>query len=94
MELKAFMDTLPRGGQKQFAVKCGISPAYLYQISTGRRACSEKLAIAIERESKAVVVCEELRPDVDWAYLRGSDVGHVHHRIDGDRRDHERRKEG
>lgn len=27
---------------------------------------------AIERETKHAVVCEDLRPDVDWAVLRGT----------------------
>jgi len=27
---------------------------------------------AIERATKGAVRCEELRPDVDWAYLRGT----------------------
>lgn len=27
---------------------------------------------AIERETKGAVTCEDLRPDVDWAYLRGT----------------------
>lgn len=27
---------------------------------------------AIEKATNRAVTCEELRPDVDWAYLRGS----------------------
>jgi DNA-binding transcriptional regulator YdaS (Cro superfamily) len=29
-------------------------------------------AIQIERVTEGKVTCEELRPDIDWAYLRGS----------------------
>jgi DNA-binding transcriptional regulator YdaS (Cro superfamily) len=28
---------------------------------------------AIERATKGAVRCEDLRPDVDWGYLRGTD---------------------
>ncbi len=35
------------------------------------------LAINIERESSAAVSCEEMRPDVDWAYLRQSGKAQV-----------------
>lgn len=28
---------------------------------------------AIERATLGIVRCEDLRPDVDWAYLRGTD---------------------
>lgn len=29
----------------------------------------------IEKATKGAVLCEDLRPDVDWAYLRGRQVG-------------------
>lgn len=72
MDIRAYLDKKPKGGQKQFALRCGISPAYLSQIASGVRPCPEKVAIAFERESAGEVPCETSRPDVDWAYLRGS----------------------
>lgn len=41
-------------------------------IAYGCKPCAEKLAINIERESGAQVLCEDVRADVDWAYLRGT----------------------
>ena len=55
-----------------FAVGCGTSVAHLYQVARCYRRAGESLAINIERESGGVVRCEDLRPDVDWAYLRNS----------------------
>ena len=33
-------------------------------------AAAPSLCIKVDRESGGVVRCEDLRPDVDWAYLR------------------------
>ena len=34
-------------------------------------------AIQIEKLTEGKVTCEELRPDVDWEYLRGSKAGSI-----------------
>lgn len=70
MTLRQFLNSLPNGGQKALAEQLNISPAYLYQVAKGIRSASEQLSIKIERASDRKVTCEELRPDVDWAYLR------------------------
>lgn len=55
-----------------FAEKCGTSEAHLYQVARGYRRAGEDLCIKIDRESQGVIRCEDLRPDVDWGYLRSS----------------------
>ena len=50
----------------------GISNAYLSQIKSEKRQASASVCVAIERETAGAVRCEDLRPDVDWAYLRGT----------------------
>lgn len=55
-----------------FAEKCGTSEAHLFQIARGYRRAGEDLCIRIDRESQGIIRCEDLRPDVDWGYLRGS----------------------
>jgi len=56
-----------------FAKRCGTSRAHLTNIAyDDKRTCGEDLAINIDRETNGAVTCEELRPDVDWAYLRGT----------------------
>jgi DNA-binding transcriptional regulator YdaS (Cro superfamily) len=72
MSLADYLGSLPKGGRAQFAAAIGVAPAYLYQIEHGIRKAGADLAIAIERESGGKVTCESLRPDIDWAYLRGT----------------------
>ena len=54
------------------AATVGISNAYLSQIKSGVRKASSQVCISIERATSGAVRCEDLRPDVDWAYLRGT----------------------
>lgn len=65
---------MPTPEQEAFAKRCGTSLNYLRKaISTGQQ-LRESLVIDIERESGGEVRCEQLRPDVDWAYVRGTAV--------------------
>lgn len=67
-----YLNNLPMAEREDFASRCGASFDYLRQIAYGNRRCRESIAIGLERESMRAVTCEELRPDVDWAYLRTS----------------------
>lgn len=70
--LRTFLNSMTRAEQDEFAARCDTSIGYLRKaISTGER-MRESLVINLERESGGVVLCESLRPDVDWAYLRAS----------------------
>lgn len=70
--LKKYLNGMPPEAQNDFATRCKTSVGYLRKaISTGQR-IGESLAINIERETKGAVTCEDLRPDVDWQYLRGT----------------------
>ncbi len=66
-----FMGTLTVTDREDFARRCNTSRQHLTNIAYGKH-CGESLAISIERESGGAVRCESLRPDVDWAYLRGT----------------------
>lgn len=69
MDLRSYLDSLPRGGVTTFAGRCGISTVYLSQISTKQdgREPSPALCVVIERESAGVVTRPELRDD--WASI-------------------------
>lgn len=70
--LLTYLNSLGKADRTSFVERCGTSEGYLRKaISKGQR-LGERLCIAIDRESKRAVTCEELRPDVDWAYLRQS----------------------
>lgn len=75
MKLLEYLESL--GGKSEiedFAKSCGTSYMYLMHIARGTqdKKAGESLAINIERESEGVVRCEELRPDVDWQYIRST----------------------
>lgn len=70
MKLLEYIKKLDKEGLEAFASSCGTTVGQLRQVAYGRRASAE-LVIAIDRGSLGAVPCEELRPDIDWKYLRG-----------------------
>ncbi len=72
MDLKTYLAELTPDARKAFADACGTSVGHLRNIGYGIKSCAEGLAIQIERNTGGKVVCETLRPDVDWAFLRGT----------------------
>lgn len=58
--------------QKALAAACDTSAQYLFHVAHGRKKAGESLCINLERESGGVIRCEDLRDDVDWAYLRNT----------------------
>jgi DNA-binding transcriptional regulator YdaS (Cro superfamily) len=61
------------GSQKALAVAVGVTAQSLNQWISGVRPIPAERCPAIERATDGAVRCEDLRPDVDWAYLRGTD---------------------
>lgn len=71
-KLLTHLNSMDPVDQQAFAKRCGTSVGYIRKaVSIGQK-LGESLVISIERESAGAVTCEELRPDVDWAYLRGT----------------------
>lgn len=70
--LRAFINALEPGAQAAFAVRCGTTVNYLRNAISSRKKLGESICINVERESLGSVRCEDLRPDVDWDYLRGT----------------------
>ena len=68
MNLRAYLDQLPRGETTLFATKVGISPVYLSQLAARQdgREPSPELCLVIWRTSDFKVTREELRPDDFW----------------------------
>jgi len=71
MDFKTYFMGLDVPSRDAFAKRVGSSRGHLTNVAYGKP-CAEKLAINIERESSGDVRCESLRPDVDWAFLRGT----------------------
>lgn len=70
--LHAYLNSLPKSVRSDFIRRCGTSEGYLRKAISKGQSLGESLCINLERESSAAVRCEELRPDVDWEYLRNS----------------------
>lgn len=79
-ELRAYLRTLDVRAQHAFANRCGTSLGYLRKALSVKGRLGEHIVIAAERESGGKVRCENLRPDIDWAYLRGTTQRRVSNR--------------
>lgn len=60
------------GGQASMARVLGLSAPTINQWVNGVRPIPADRCPDIEKATNGSVTCEELRPDVDWAYLRGT----------------------
>lgn len=72
MTLLEFIKNLEGAALQQFAENCSTSVGQLKQVAYGHRRANAQLAIAIDRNTAGEVACEEVRPDIDWQYLRGN----------------------
>jgi DNA-binding transcriptional regulator YdaS (Cro superfamily) len=61
------------GAVVALAVAIDVAPSLVSQWKNGTRRVPSDRCPSIERATGGIVRCEVLRPDVDWAYLRGTD---------------------
>lgn len=59
-----------RGDRSKLARAMGVPAILISQWSLGTRRVPAERCPDIERITAGAVRCEELRPDVDWGYLR------------------------
>jgi DNA-binding transcriptional regulator YdaS (Cro superfamily) len=71
-KLLAFLNALGKAERGGFCTACGTTERYLRKAISAKQPLGAQLCINIDRESHGVVRCEDLRSDVDWAYLRGT----------------------
>lgn len=68
------IEYLSRPGEvARLASEIGVAPSVVSQWKNGVRNVPADRCPAVERATEGAVRCEDLRPDVDWAYLRGTD---------------------
>ncbi|HIH5083937.1 helix-turn-helix domain-containing protein [Klebsiella grimontii] len=65
------------GGQAEMSRKLGVSSPTVNQWTTGIRQIPAERCPEIEKVTGGSVTCEELRPDVEWRYLRGTSLSQV-----------------
>lgn len=70
-DLKTFLRSMPQDQRAKFADRCGVSLSHIRFVAYGAKSPSCELAINIERESSGAICVESLRPDADWAVIRG-----------------------
>ncbi|MDN6872925.1 YdaS family helix-turn-helix protein [Pseudomonas citronellolis] len=70
MKLIDYIKPMTKEELDAFAARCGSTVGQLRQVAYGRRASAD-LAIRIDMASDGVVNCEDIRGDINWAYLRG-----------------------
>jgi len=69
MNLKTY---LSEHKQVDLARQLGVTQGAVHQWAVGLSRPSAERSIEIEKATGGAVTCEDLRPDVDWAYLRGT----------------------
>lgn len=70
MKLNQYIPDVESGAA--LAKKIGVPDSLISQWRNETRPVPADRCPAIERATKGAVRCEDLRPDVDWAYLRGT----------------------
>lgn len=65
MNLREYLEKLPRGGAASLAEKLSISPSFLSQIAARTCAVSPERCVEIELATNGEVTRKDLRPD-DW----------------------------
>ena len=60
------------GSKAALARLLGVAPVQVTHWAAGKRRVPAARCIDIERVTGGLVKCEELRPDMDWSYLRGN----------------------
>lgn len=69
MLLKDYVQT---NTQAALARSLGVTPGAVNQWVSGMTTLTAERCIQIEKATAGQVRCEDLRPDVDWAYIRGT----------------------
>lgn len=71
-KLQVYLNGLAPPAQADYAKRSGTTIGYLRKAISKGQKIGEGICIGLERESNGQVLCEDLRQDVDWAYLRNS----------------------
>lgn len=71
MNLKIFTEQR-RGLATKLGKDIGVNASLISQWANGVRQIPAERCPEIEEATNGVVTCEELRPDVNWSYLRRS----------------------
>lgn len=71
MNLKSYV-AKKRGMAALLGRAIDVTPVLISQWASGKRPVPAERCPEIEKATDGQVTCEEMRPDVDWPYLRGT----------------------
>lgn len=71
MDLKTYFQ-ISDVKRSHFASDLGVTEVTVSEWATGKKRVAADRCPDIEQLTKGLVRCEDLRPDVNWAYLRGT----------------------
>ena len=69
-KLLIYLNSLSPEAREAFASRCGTTVGYLRKACSIKQTLSEGMCLRIGAESAGAVAPEDLRPDVDWKFLR------------------------
>jgi DNA-binding transcriptional regulator YdaS (Cro superfamily) len=69
-KLLAYLNSLDVEARAAFAERCQTSVGYLRKAGSIGQRLSEGLCLRLSAESGGALAPEDLRPDVDWPYMR------------------------
>lgn len=69
-KLLDYLNQLDPKSRAEFCKGAGTSEQYLRKACSLRQQMGPQLCINIERASNRAVLCEDVRPEVEWKYLR------------------------
>lgn len=72
MNLRTYILGLDKDSLDALAKRCQTSTGQLKQVAYGNRRASAGLAVSLERETSGAITCEQLRADIDWAFVRST----------------------
>ncbi|WP_114968530.1 transcriptional regulator [Rhodoferax ferrireducens] len=77
-KLLIYLNSLNHKDREAFAKRCGTTVGYLRKAISVNQRIGEVLCLRIGLESNGVIKPEDIRPDLDWEYLRTALSGTVH----------------
>ncbi len=69
-KLLSYINRLDLKQRKSFEEHGGVSIRYIRKASSTGQRLSAEYCIAIEKATDREIKCEEIRPDIDWKYIR------------------------
>jgi DNA-binding transcriptional regulator YdaS (Cro superfamily) len=73
MNLKTFFEISGRGSALSLCKALGVANSDMSNWSQGKKQVPAERCPAIEKATGGLVRCEDLRPDVEWGVLRGTE---------------------